>query len=237
MIVSINQPAYIPWLGYFHRIAMSDLHIVLDHVQFEKNSFTNRNQVKTSNGFCWLTVPVKTKNRFNNLSIKSVEIDNSTNWCMKHWRTIHQSYGKAPYFKEHSSFFESIYQCKWHYLYELCYEINVYLLNVLGICTPLKLSSEMHPQGIKNEMILDLCKKTGADMYLSGSFGKKYIHKELFEISGIKVEYQNYQHPQYYQHKGKKFEPYMSIIDLLFNCGSTSLDILLGTQDTILQTN
>jgi hypothetical protein len=63
MIVSINQPAYLPWLGYFHRIAVSDAHIVLDTVQFEKNSFTNRNKVRTREGWCWLTVPVHPRNR------------------------------------------------------------------------------------------------------------------------------------------------------------------------------
>jgi len=60
MIVSINQPAYIPWLGYFDRISKSDLHIILNHVQFEKNSMTNRNKIRTSQGWAWLTVPLHT---------------------------------------------------------------------------------------------------------------------------------------------------------------------------------
>ena len=74
MIVSINQPAYLPWLGYFHRIAVSDLHVVLDHVQFEKNSFTNRNKVRTASGTPWLTVPVRSKGRFGDLAINEVDI-------------------------------------------------------------------------------------------------------------------------------------------------------------------
>ena len=74
MIVSINQPAYLPWLGYFERIANSDLHIVLDHVQFEKNSFTNRNKIRTKEGWMWLSVPVKTKGKFGELNINELEI-------------------------------------------------------------------------------------------------------------------------------------------------------------------
>jgi hypothetical protein len=74
MIVSINQPAYLPWLGYFHRIAVADAHIVLDHVQFEKNSFTNRNKVRLSAGWCWLTVPLRTAGKFGDLSIHELEI-------------------------------------------------------------------------------------------------------------------------------------------------------------------
>ncbi|MDZ8221583.1 WbqC family protein [Nostoc sp. ChiVER01] len=233
MIVSINQPAYLPWLGYFHRIAISKLHIVLDHVQFEKNSFTNRNKVKTTNDWCWLTVPVRTKNNFGSLPIHKLEIDNNTNWRLKHWQTIYHSYKKTPYFQEHSSFFESVYQHEWQYLSDLCREITNYLLSALKINTSLLFSSQMHPEGVKDELVLNLCQKVGANIYLSGILGQDYIRQELFEIEGIKVIYQNYHHPNYPQYRGKNFEPYMSIIDLLFNCGSQSRDILLNNQDLI----
>ena len=84
MIVSINQPAYLPWLGYFDRIAKSDLHIVLDTVQFEKNSFINRNKIRVGDTWSWLTVPIKTKKNFLNLDIYNLKIDNSLKWRKKH---------------------------------------------------------------------------------------------------------------------------------------------------------
>ncbi|MEH2269287.1 MAG: WbqC family protein [Nostoc sp.] len=233
MIVSINQPAYLPWLGYFHRIAISNLHIVLDNVQFEKNSFINRNKVKTANSWSWLTVPVKTKNKFGVLPIKSLEIDNSSNWKIKHWQTICQNYQKAPYFQEHALFFESIYQQEWYYLSPLCYEINSYLLKVLGITTPIIFSSEMNPTGMKNELIIDLCQKVGTKIYLSGILGKNYIREELFQKAAIQVIYQNYCHPEYPQFRGKNFEPYMSVLDLLFNCGTHSSHIMNSNQAPI----
>lgn len=233
MIVSINQPAYLPWIGYFHRIAISNLHIVFDHVQFEKNSFTNRNKAKTTDSWCWLTVPIKTKGRFGNLAINSLEIDNSINWKIKHWQTICHSYGRTPYFQEHKSFFESVYQRDWQYFSNLCYETTNYLLKALGITTPLLFSSEMNPKGVKDELVLDLCQKVRARTYLSGILGQSYIREALFDQAGIRVAYQNYRHPKYPQCRGQDFEPYMSVVDLLFNCGSQSLNILMSDQDGI----
>ena len=83
MIVSINQPSYLPWLGYFDRINRSDIHIVLDHVQFEKNSIINRNKIRTQNSWSWLTVPLKTKSKYGNLDIRNIEIQNTLQWKKK----------------------------------------------------------------------------------------------------------------------------------------------------------
>jgi hypothetical protein len=229
VIVSINQPAYLPWLGYFHRIAVSDLHIVLDHVQFEKNSFTNRNKVRTSNGWCWLTVPVKTSGRFGDLGINTLEIDNSTDWRRKHWETIRQNYGKAPYFAEHEPFFAKLFQSNWTRLVDLCHALTLYLLNAFDIHIPLRFSSQMQVDGTKGELVLNLCQVVGATTYLSGVLGRNYLREDLFHKAGITVVYQDYHHPTYPQvYPG--FEPYMSAIDLLFNCGPNSLEILMKDQ-------
>src|SRR5437016_6290091 len=126
MIVSINQPAYLPWLGYFHRIAAADVHIVLDHVQFEKNSFTNRNKIRTRDSWSWLTVPVRTAGKFGQLPINEIEIVNEKKWAIKHWQTLRFSYAKAPFFVEHATFFESVYARAWHKLVDLTGEITAY---------------------------------------------------------------------------------------------------------------
>src|SRR5262249_28506311 len=132
MIVSVNQPAYLPWLGYFHRIAASDVHVVLDHVQFEKNSYVNRNKVRTDPGWCWLTVPVKTKGKFGALPIRSTEIDDASGWRRRHWHTLSQAYAHAPSFAPHRDFFASIYERPWTLLVDVCREVNDYLLRALG---------------------------------------------------------------------------------------------------------
>jgi hypothetical protein len=232
MIVSINQPAYLPWLGYFHRIAISELHIVLDRVQFEKNSFTNRNKFRIKDGWCWLTVPVKTKGKFGQLSINHLEIDNTSRWAEKHWATVRFNYGRAPYFSEHAAFLERVYSQPWTCLNDLMREITTYILRAFGITTRLLYSSEMEVEGTKDELILALCRSVGATNYISGPLGRDYIRGELFEQAGVRVVYHNYRHPTYSQvYAG--FEPYMSAVDLLLNCGPKSLEILTKNQERI----
>lgn len=226
MIVSINQPAYLPWLGYFHRIAVSNVHIVLDHVQFEKNSFTNRNRIRNKQGWQWLTVPVATKGHFHDLAIHELAIDNHGRWAQKHWNAMRLNYAHAAYFGEYANFFEELYRRPWQRLNDLLREITTYLLRALAIETPLQYSSTMQADGKKDELILDLCRWAGATTYLSGPLGRTYLREELFRDAGINIVYNDYDHPRYDQaHPG--FEPNMSVIDLLFNHGPHSPEILM----------
>lgn len=234
MIVSINQPAYLPWLGYFHRIEVSDAQVVLDDVQFEKNSFTNRNKVRTHDGWCWLTVPIKTAGKFGDLAINQVEIANEKLWASKHWSTLRLNYAKAPYFNEHSRFFEAIYSREWQKLGDLAGEITDYLLKAFGIPTKRYLSSELKVAGKKDQLVLNLCRELGATVYLSGPLGRNYLREELFREQGIAVRYHDYHHPTYSQvYPG--FEPYMAALDLLFNAGPRSLEIMTRDQELIPQ--
>jgi hypothetical protein len=232
MIVSINQSAYLPWLGYFHRIAVADAHIVLDHVQFEKNSFTNRNKVRMREGWCWLTVPVKTAGRFGDLPICDLEIASERPWTAKHWETLKLNYSQAPFFDQHAGFFRGIYTRTWLKLADLMRELTDYLLDVFGIRTKLYFSSQMKTSGKKDELVLNLCRELGATAYLSGPLGRNYLREEMFGEQNIAVRYDDYQHPSYSQvYPG--FEPYMAAIDLLFNAGPASREILLKDQERI----
>lgn len=231
MIVSINQPAYLPWLGYFHRIGASDVHIILDHVQYEKNSFTNRNKIRTSTGWAWLTVPVRIGGKFGT-AIHELDIDNSQGWRRKHLETLQQNYSRAPHFAEHQAFFAELYRREWTKLSDLCQEITRYLLGALNISTRLLLSSQMEARGHKDELVLNLCQEVGADVYLSGALGKNYLREPLLTAAGIAVQYQDYVHPTYAQ-AYPKFEPLMAAIDLLFNCGPTSSQILMAEQEPV----
>lgn len=223
MIVSINQPAYLPWLGYFDRISKSDIHIVLDHVQFEKNSLINRNRIRTHNSWLWLTVPIKTKSKFGDLDIRNIEIENTVQWKKKHWKTIESNYLKSKYFSEHASFFEEVYNKEWFKLICLIEHINNYLLKILRIKTKIINSHELNPKKNKSDLILELCQKVGAKTYLSGPFGRDYLDRGAFKKAGIEVQFQDYIHPTYSQvYKG--FITNLSIIDFLFNHNYASLD-------------
>ncbi len=228
MIVSINQPAYLPWLGYVERIARSDVHVVLDHVQFEKNSFVNRNRVLSNSGPIWLTVPLKTKGRFGNLPICELEIDNQGPWRRKHWATLQQCYASAPHFAAHMEFFARVYEQSWKYLIDLCRHITDHLLDVLAIKTRRVYSSAYDLKSSKSAVVLDLCRACQAATYLSGALGRQYLDESIFEDAGITVTYQNYQHPCYYQACDRTFEPAMSVVDLLFNHGPNAREILLN---------
>ena len=225
MIVSISQPAYLPWLGYFDRIAKSDLHIVLDSVQFEKRSFINRNKIRVGDTWSWLTVPVKTKKKFLNLDIYNLKIDNSLNWRKKHLKSIIQNYSNSNYFEDHFKFFEKTYGTEWHNLNQLIEYINKYILECLNIKTKLMSSHQLNPKLRKSNLILELCQKVEAREYLSGPFGRDYLNKRDFDKLGIKINFHDYSHPTYSQTKSG-FLPYMSVIDLLFNEGNNSMKIL-----------
>jgi hypothetical protein len=229
MIVSINQPAYLPWLGYWDRIARSDLHIVLDHVQFEKNSFTNRNKVRTREGWTWLTVPLRTSGSFGQLAINTVEIVPGAPWAKKHMRTLQESYARAPHFAAHAAFVERVYGKSepWTHLGPVLREMTSYFMDALGIRTRLVYSSDLDVAGTKSDLVLNLCRHVGARTYLSGALGKQYLDEAAFAAAGIEVRYQDYQHPRYPQ-VFPEFEPYMGVVDLLFNCGPRSLDVLTG---------
>ena len=232
MIVSIMQPAYLPWLGYFHRIASSDIHIILDDVLIDRNSktkFANRNRVRTKDGWSWLTVPLKTRGRSSEMLLNKVEIADDTRWTTKHWDTIRCSYAKAPFFSAHRDFFAETYSSRWILLPDLVRSTTNYLLGALGVATKILYSSEMRVEGSKGDLILNLCRATGATTYISGPFGRDYLRHGDFDANGIEILYHEYNHPTYAQvYPG--FEPFMSVVDLLFNSGPDSLEVLIRGQ-------
>jgi hypothetical protein len=197
-------------------------------VQFEKNSFTNRNKIRTAQGWCWLTVPVKTGGRFGDLALNKLEIDNSSDWRNKHWQTILQNYRKSAHFSDYGDFLENIYKQDWNYLIDLCQAINGYILKELNLNTMIIFSSSLKPQGAKDKLVLELCRKTGASIYISGIMGKQYLDEADFMEAGIGLNYQDYRHPQYAQFRGDDFISHLSIVDLLFNCGNESRKILMN---------
>jgi len=224
MIVSINQPAYLPWLGYFHRIAISDVHVILDHVQFEKNSFTNRNKIRTKEGSTMLTIPLKTKGMFGSIAINTIEIADDI-WSSKHFKAIQGSYSKAKYFKHYEPVLNEIFAKKYNRLIELIIPMNEWLMKELNITTKMVRSSELNVEGTKSDLVLNICKELNASVYLSGSLGRDYLDMDSFKNCEIDVTFHDYIHPQYSQvYPG--FEPNMTILDLLLNHGPESINYL-----------
>ncbi len=227
MILSAHQPAYLPWLGYFHKIAISDIFVVLDDVQFEKNSFINRNKIKTANGTSWLTVPILMTDHINKTT-KEMEIDNKSNWKEKHWKSIYLNYKKAPYFHLYSDFFQDIYKKEWNYLIDLTEYMTKFFLKELGIKTNIYRQSEIKTKQRKQELIIELCSKLNSDTFIFGELGNNYVDEYYFKEKSIRVYFQSYKHPTYNQLWGE-FISNLSIIDLLFNNSKDKvLDIIMS---------
>lgn len=198
MILSAHQPAYLPWLGYFDKIIKSDVFVFLDSVQFEKNSFTNRNKIKTPAGATWLTVPVKTKGHLGN-TIVETKIDNRKKWQHDHLKAIFLNYRKAPRFDECYHRLKNLYGKEYLLLSELCWDHLMFWLKEIGSEKKIFRSSQLPVEGKKSTLILNLCRHFGADRYISGSLGKNYLNEDDFREVGIKIDYQDYIHPQYHQ--------------------------------------
>jgi hypothetical protein len=226
LILSAHQPAYLPWLGLFHKIAVADVFVILDGVQFEKNSFANRNKVKGPNGPVWLTVPVALKGHMNS-TIRDIAIASNPKWQKKHWKTIQQAYAKAPYFERYSSFFEEIYSRDWKWLCELNWAILEYLLRELGIGTRVYHQTELSISGTGEDLILNLSRHFGAKVFVFGSLGEQYVTPEKFSTNGVDTHFQTYHHPEYPQlYDG--FQSHLSVIDLLFNVGPHGRDLIMS---------
>lgn len=231
MILSAHQPAYLPWLGYFHKIAVSDKFVILDDVQFEKNSFTNRNKIKTSNGSAWLSVPIQLNGHISK-TIKDMSINNTINWKEKHWKSIYLNYKKSPYFHSYCDFFEDTYKKEWIKLDDLTNYITNYILKELGIKTKMYKQSEIKTNNKKQELILELCEKTNSDIFVFGKLGKSYVDIDVFKTHGVNSYFQDYKHPVYEQIWGE-FIPNLAVIDLLFNVSrDNALQIIMNENVT-----
>tara|TARA_A100001015_G_C14984501_1_gene710922 strand:+ start:1211 stop:1933 length:723 start_codon:yes stop_codon:yes gene_type:complete len=228
MKISINQPAYLPWLGYFERIDSSDIHVILNHVQYEKNSYINRNKIYANQKVLWLTIPVsKALGTLDNNSIKNVVTQNNKKWIRTHLKTIYYNYCKSPFFDQYYPDFKRLLE---NQINEKCFfniinSINNLFLKYLNIKTQIIYSNNLGIDSKKSDLVLDICKSQNAKQYLSGENGIDYLNLDDFEKSNINVFFQKYNHPVYNQYR-KKFISHLSILDLLFFHGKESLNII-----------
>lgn len=221
--ISIHQPGYFPWLGFFEKILLSDIFVLLDDVQYVKKQWHNRNKIRTEYGFKWISVPVQAK--FGE-KINTVKIDYSKNWIDEHENIINTSYSTSRFFKNYFPKLQSIFSRNYSLLVDLNIEFIILMCNILEIKTKIIKSSELNISSSGSNRILDICKKLDANEYLSGMMGKDYLVLDNFNQNKIKIIFQNYLHPTYRQNF-EPFLPNMSIIDLVMNKGPDSKKIIL----------
>ncbi len=230
---TILQPTYLPWLGYFEMISASDVFIVFDHVQFERKSWQNRNKIKTANGETHLTVPVEKAPQKTPISEIKISYQQG-NPLENHWKTITLAYKKSQYFEKYRILFEKIYYKKYVLLRDLNVDLIKLICDILGIKTKIIFSLELNLKDEnmeKTEKVVNLCKNQGIDNLYDAKGAEEILDKTLFEKENIKINFQNFEHPEYPQLWGE-FIPYLSVIDLIFNQGDKSLSIIKSVKET-----
>ncbi len=230
MLLSAHQPVYLPWLGLFHKIALADLFCYFDIAQYQTKDFNNRNKIKTHSGDIWLSVPVESKNHFGK-SVGDIRIVQD-GWQRKHFKSISLAYKKAPYFERYIGELEAILTS---HSQETLSKLNLAILRFatrhLDIATPIVMASDYAFKGAKSDLVLDMCVQLKADTYIFGAQGRDYADVESFRARGVEPYFQDYRHPHYRLLQGG-FKTYMSVIDLLFNEGPGSREILMSGNDT-----
>jgi hypothetical protein len=223
--VAIMQPTYLPWVGYFGLMLSVDAFILLDSVQFSKRSWQQRNQIKTPSGPQWLTVPVLSKGKREQL-ISEVRIDASRQFHLDHLKSLELNYRKAPFFAEMFPAIRQVLSAPPESLSVLDIELIRGIRDALGITTPLLLSSEFEAKGENAILLANICSEVGATEYVSPPGSKVYLDEsDAFSRQNMQVKFFQFQHPAYVQQHGE-FLPYMSAVDLLFNCGAAGRAII-----------
>lgn len=226
MKVAMHQPNFLPYLGFFDKMAKVDLFVLLDNVQFNSRDYQQRNRVRMGDDWVWLTVPVLTRGR-SGQTIAEVEIDNTRNWQRKVCKTLQHAYGKSAFFKDYGPDYFEILNRRYIGILDLNIDLLRYTAELLGIDTTVVTSSSFPVEGAKEDRLIALCKKIGAHSYLSGDGGLNYIDPKRWFAEGINLQFQNFEHPVYYQRRGG-FLPYMSVVDAIFEIGPEATRRLIG---------
>jgi len=222
MKVAIHQPNYLPYIGYFQKMELSDMFVILDNVKFSKDSYIQRTKIRTPDNWMWLTIPIEKK--YASRYIKDVSLPTDKKWLRKHKISIISNYSKCPFFDE--EFIEEYFiegenfkkLQEWN-------EFGIfYLKDRLNIKTDIIKASDLNlDENLKStDLLVEIVNQVGGDTYISGAGGRKYMDISKFGKNDISLEYFEFE-PFEYQQRWNGFEPYLSAMDLMFNLGSMNL--------------
>jgi len=230
MKIVISQPMYFPWYGMFEQIRLSDVLVYYDDVQFSKGSFTNRVQIKADNaeGFKWLSLPLDKLKLGDN--INDVRIDQKKNWKKEHLDLLKNNYGNAPFYPEMIQIVNSLFDYNTDNLSEFTIQSMKLVLAYFGMDRKLTVarSAELNIPGKSTQRVFDIVKHFNCNTYITGHGAKNYFDHLLFENNNIDVQYIDYKKNEYPQLFGK-FNPYVSILDLIANTGKEGIKYINST--------
>ncbi len=224
---TILQPTYLPWLGFFDMIDASDVFVVYDHAQFVKKSWHCRNRIKTNNGELMLSVPIKKAPQ--KTPICDITI-NEQYTLKKHWKTISHAYCKSRYFEDYKDIFADLYDKEFVLLRDLNIAIIKTICTMLGISKKIQYSSELDLQEdernlCRTEKIISICKKMEITSLFDSEGARELLDCSIFDKEHINIRFQDIKFPHYFQ-LYDEFITHLSVIDLIFNEGEKSLDLI-----------
>jgi len=223
MIITIHQPEHMPWLGFFHKMSLADVYVLLDNVQFKKNNWQNRNRIINRNGMeIWLTVPVLTKGHMTS-TIKETIIDSHNPWQRNYLGRIQDAYCRHPYY---SSYFHEIKRIiyKPHTsIAALNYDFIQFFREILSINNRIIWASDLDVHGKGTDLLLDICTTLNANKYISGPDGRNYLNLEDFKNKQVEVEFHHFLYPVY---PAQHYLQGLSALDLIMNQGANSKKII-----------
>jgi hypothetical protein len=239
MIAAIMQPTYLPWIGYFDLIDSVDTFVFLDDAQVLKRSWGVRNRILAGGAEAFLTVPVVGHSQSEDCSFVNTAIDPGDKWRRTHLSTIRHAYAKAPHFAEVFGELEALMAAGHATIGALNKAFITATAERIGIATQFLESSGLTGiDGRKDDRLLALCRRIGADTYLSAQGSAAYIEQDreggAFAGSGVMLRYHHFAHPVYPQ-RSEGFTSHMSIVDLLMNCGyAAALEIIRAGRRAML---
>jgi WbqC-like protein family len=227
MKLSIHQPSYFPWLGLLHKIAKSNVYMVMDDVQLSDSAYQNRNIFLTSNGKVkYLTISVDRKGYLNKKFRELLIADDG--WRQQHRNFILNNYRKHPGFSEVMPKLDLFFESDYATLCEAVVASMKLTMSMFDINTQVILQSQMEydEKLRKGDLVIDLIKASGADVYLSGRGAREYLDESKFN-QGMRLEYDIFNHPVYEQKGSVDFVFGLSSLDALFNLGTAGAKRLL----------
>lgn len=228
MIVAVNQPYFCPFAGFFYKLQLCDVLVLLDSVQFPQGTtWLSRNRFKNDQGVLWITVPVWKKG-LGLQNINDVRICHEGRWHRKHLESLKSAYLHAPYFAEHRELFETIFSPQFERILEVNLQAVEHAREYLEIGTRIVLLSELDIDAAGNRLLVEICRALSADQFIAQSAAEKHLDQDRFATAGVEIRYFKYPEWVYPQLWGD-FIPNLSIFDLIFNYGRKARDILLGT--------
>ena len=232
------QPYFFPYIGYWQLMALTDIYVIYDDVNFIKGGWINRNRILGPDGPFYINVPCK--NAGSGIRICDVGTDISPTYLRKVSNKLTFAYRRAPYFEEVYRFIFELMSFQSDSLADYLANAIEKTASRLGIGTSFIRSSktQLAPDLRGQTRVIEIGRQLRATDYYNAIGGVKLYSPGEFEKAGISLKFVKTGEIRYSQTFGSskaadqfcpdpfgsskaadQFCPDLSIIDVLMNIG------------------